>query len=370
MKIKKSDVYVLGLVLAGFAAGHLWGNSKLNHEKPAGTAGSMISSEGTLVVPEHSVPLSSYISEKSKQLFIKRQNDLSRVVADKGNHSLSASMDKHFFAPRLNEAKKIYPVDIKMSTMGGVRVDTILPKEGVAGHNKQRVLLNLHGGGFRVGEGIGGLVESIPIASIAKIKVISVHYRQGPEHEFPAASEDVASVYRALLKSYKAQSIGIFGCSAGAMLTAMTTAWLQKENLPRPGAIGLFCAGADSVVGGDSRYFGRVLQGYPPPPAFPNPTPTGMPYLPKGDELYSSLVSPVFFPQVLAGFPPTLVISGIRDGALSSVVYTHSQLVKAGVDADLHIWEGMWHGFINDIDLPEAKEALEVIRRFFFRHLK
>jgi monoterpene epsilon-lactone hydrolase len=71
-----------------------------------------------------------------------------------------------------------------------------------------------------------------PIASIGKIKVISVDYRQAPEYAFPSASEDVATVYRELLKTYKPTNIGIYGCSAGGLLTAETIAWFQKEKLP------------------------------------------------------------------------------------------------------------------------------------------
>ena len=79
----------------------------------------------------------------------------------------------------------------------------------------------------------------MPVASLGKIRVVAVDYRQGPEHVFPAASEDVTAVYRELLKHYPAENIGIYGNSAGAVLTAMVIAWFQKEGLPRPGAIGL-----------------------------------------------------------------------------------------------------------------------------------
>jgi len=51
-------------------------------------------------------------------------------------------------------------------------------------------------------------------------------------------------------------------------------------------------------------------------------------------------------------------------------VSTHAQLVKLGVSADLHVWEGLEHGFINDPELPEAREAYDVITRFFARHLQ
>ena len=49
-------------------------------------------------------------------------------------------------------------------------------------------VLNLHGGGFRVDS--GSLTESIPIASLTGIKVVSVLYRLAPEHPFPAAVND------------------------------------------------------------------------------------------------------------------------------------------------------------------------------------
>jgi monoterpene epsilon-lactone hydrolase len=55
--------------------------------------------------------------------------------------------------------------------------------------------------------------------------------------------------------------------------------------------------------------------------------------------------------------------------SLNSVVYTHSVLVAQGVDADLHVWEGVGHGFFYDPDLPESQEAYAVIVRFFDTHV-
>ena len=45
------------------------------------------------------------------------------------------------------------------------------------------------------------------------------------------------------------------------------------------------------------------------------------------------------------------------------------QLVKAGVDTELHVWEGLFHGFFYNADVPESRDALNVIVRFFDRHL-
>lgn len=146
-------------------------------------------------------------------------------------------------APLLAKMREMYPVRSNHAVMGGVPTDTYEPEQGIAPENKDRVLINLHGGGFVTGGGsVGGALESIPLAGTGRIRVISVDYRLAPEHKFPAASEDVAAVYRELLKTYRPKNIGIYGCSAGGMLSAQAVAWFQKAGLPRPGAIGVFCA--------------------------------------------------------------------------------------------------------------------------------
>jgi len=81
------------------------------------------------------------------------------------------------------------------------------------------------------------------------------------------------------------------------------------------------------------------------------------------------LISPVDSPEVLAKFPPTLVVTGTRGFEMSSAVYTHSRLVKAGVDAELHVWEGLFHGFFYNADVPESKDCFNVILKFFDNHL-
>jgi len=46
------------------------------------------------------------------------------------------------------------------------------------------------------------------------------------------------------------------------------------------------------------------------------------------------------------------------------------ELVKAGVEADLHVWDGLGHAFFYNIALPESREAFQVMADFFERHLK
>ena len=271
-----------------------------------------------------------------------------------------AVLNEVFFAPRIAEARKLYPVSEESLEIDGVYTEVFEPVGGVPQENAERVLINLHGGGFMFGARTEGQLESIPLANVAGMKIISVDYRQGPEHVFPAASEDVATVYRYLLKSYQPEQIGIFGCSAGGILTAQSVAWFDAHDLPQPGAIGIFCAGAGMVGIGDSAVisdtFGTAIPG------------GEMPYF-EGASLDDPLVSQLQHPQVMAKFPPTLVITSTRDLAMSTGLATHQALVAEGVESELHVYEGLTHYWYADTGLPESRHAFDVMAEFFDRRL-
>jgi acetyl esterase/lipase len=81
------------------------------------------------------------------------------------------------------------------------------------------------------------------------------------------------------------------------------------------------------------------------------------------------MIFPALSPQILSRFPPTLLLSGTRDQALSSCVESELALRRAGAVTEMHIWDGMWHAFFVDPDMPESREAYGVIAKFFERHL-
>jgi acetyl esterase/lipase len=255
-----------------------------------------------------------------------------------------------------------FAVVITPREIGGVYTEIFTPKEQVPPKNKDRVLINVHGGHFKIGSRTISHLESIPIASLGKIEVISVDYRMAPEYAFPAASEDVAAVYRELLKTYQPKNIGLFGCSAGSLLTAESIAWFQKEGLPLPAAVGMFGGAASYYQEGDSGRLSSAMGGFPLEP------PQEHPYF-KGTDAKNPLAFPIYSRQIMAKFPPSLLIATTRDIGESAVVYTHSQLVKLGVEADLHMWEGLDHCFFGGSDLPESRDVYDVIVRFFDQHL-
>ena len=256
-----------------------------------------------------------------------------------------------------------YPVSITSQRIGGVYSEIFTPSRGIGRKNQKRVLINLHGGGFLEGSRTVSHLESIPIAGVAHIKVVSIDYRQAPEARFPAASEDVAAVYRELLKSYAPKNIGIYGCSAGGLLTAQTIAWLQKEHLPLPGAVGMFCMGATYTGKGDSSFIARAIEG-----AAADEFAKYFTYF-EGTKPDDPLVYPVLSRTVLQAFPPSLLVTSTRDHAMSGVVYTHSRLSQLGVETELHVFEGLGHAFFYDPALPESREVYSLVSKFFGAHL-
>jgi monoterpene epsilon-lactone hydrolase len=272
-----------------------------------------------------------------------------------------ANTDK-FRIGRAEEARQLYPVKIETKTIAGVRCDVITPLT-VAAEKRDRVLINVHGGGFVTDS--GSLVEGIPIANLTGTEVVSVYYRLAPENPFPAGLDDTVAVYRELLKNHKPAKIGLFGTSAGAILTAEVAVALRQQNLPLPAALGVFSGTGDLSQSADTEalYTTSGFTGHLEPP-------------PKGSRLTPYIGSanprdPVVSPLYadLHGFPPTLFVTSTRDLLLSGTTILHRAFRRAGVPADLVVFEALPHAFWYDYHLPETKEALDIMARFFDQSL-
>jgi epsilon-lactone hydrolase len=249
-------------------------------------------------------------------------------------------------------------VKIEERTIGGVRCDVIAPLTMPA-EKRDRVLINVHGGGFNSDS--GSLVEGVPIANLTHTTVVSVYYRLAPEHPFPAAVDDTLAVYQQLLKTYKPENIGLFGTSAGAILTAEVAVALRRDGLPFPAGLGIFSGTGDLSQPGDSEalYTVQGFGGRLKPPS------RG-----RHDNAYignTNPKDPVLSPLYadLRGFPPTLFVTSTRDLLLSGTTILHRAFLRAGVDGQLVVFEALPHAFWYDYHLPETKEALDIMARFF-----
>jgi epsilon-lactone hydrolase len=253
-----------------------------------------------------------------------------------------------------------YPVHIESSTIAGVPVRNVAPLDNP---HPDRVLINVHGGGFNSDS--GSFTESIPIANLTHTRVVSVLYRLAPEHPFPAAVDDTIAVYRELLKTYKPSHIGLYGTSAGAILTAEVAVRLKQLNLPLPAALGIFSGLGDFSQPGDSQalYALRGLTGDLPVLA----------QKPFDTEYFGSTnpKDPVLSPLYadLNNMPPTLFITSGRDALLSGTTILHRAFLRSGDNAQLIVFEGLPHAFWNDISFPETKEAYAYMAEFFNQQL-
>jgi acetyl esterase/lipase len=75
------------------------------------------------------------------------------------------------------------------------------------------------------------------------------------------------------------------------------------------------------------------------------------------------VLSPIF--SDLHGMPPTLLVTSTRDILLSGTATLHRALLGAGDDAQLVVFEALPHAFWYHFQLPETKEAIALMAKFF-----
>ena len=353
-----------------------------------------VEADGTVHVPAFDLPETAYLSDESRAAmkhfrevygpefgtFSEGCANLNEVSDDlEAVRAARECVAQGYYRTAIyKDTVTKHPVEITAETVAGVYTEVFVPKRGIAETNKNRLLISIHGGGFAVGARYFSHTEAMQVADVGGYKVISPDYRMAPEFAHPAGVEDAIAVYKAVLEDYDAANIGIYGCSAGAMLTAQTVAYMLQHDLPLPGAIGLFCAGIPTTDGdtpgvfkmgrSESAFLVSAINGFVRPVESADPPqPSG--YF-RGVTAGDPVVAPGDHDALLARYPPTLLISGTRDFAMGDVLASHNKLVRLGVEADLHVWEGLGHAtFAFNPRLPESDEVHDVIVRFFDKHL-
>lgn len=304
------------------------------------------------------IPLPNTISPEAKK-------SLARQTSDSNSDPSIAEDRKQGEEEQERLAKEMqsaYPTTLTRDEIAGVPVRIItpidLPKE-----NQDRVLLNVHGGGFQADW--GSVSETVPIASLTKTKVVAVLYRLSPENPYPAALDDTVAVYKELLKTYKPQKLVLYGTSAGAILTAEVAVRLKQLGLPLPAALGILSGdGAMDMFGDSAHIFSEdglsgslemLRDGQPDP------------YVGKTNPR-DSVLSPQY--ADLKGMPPAFFLTSVRDHLLSGTVNLNRAFVHAGVETQLIVFDGLPHAFWTNFPLPEAAEANQMTADFFVKHLR
>ena len=221
-------------------------------------------------------------------------------------------------------------------------------------------LLYFHGGGYIAGsaEGYRGLPAMLGEAM--QLPAYSVDYRLAPEARFPAAVEDAAAAYRALVESgIPPARIVLAGDSAGGGLALAALVSLRDQGVVLPAAALLLSPWVDLACQGES-FITKANED-------PSLTPTGLQaaaghYLGTADPR-SPLASPLY--ASLAGLPPLLIQVGSAEILLDDAVRLAGRAGAAGTAVQLQIWPGMihvWQSFA--FMLPEGREAISAAALF------
>ena len=104
---------------------------------------------------------------------------------------------------------------------------------------KKPVLLYFHGGGFVLGSLDAYDATCRALTNLADCIVVSVAYRQAPEHKYPAAREDAFAAYEWLLRNARdfggnPKLIAVAGESAGGNLATLVCLMAREKGLPQP----------------------------------------------------------------------------------------------------------------------------------------
>lgn len=253
--------------------------------------------------------------------------------------------------------------DYSVRQLSGVKYEILEPKR----KGSSKVVLLLHGGSYKVQlvDVYRRLAEKIS-RTLNYCTVYNLDYRVFPRHKYPAQIEDTVAMFQEMQKTgIKAEDIIFIGDSAGANLALTSTLYMRDNKMILPSAIVCFSLWGDMTNSGKSVVencyrdpFGGIARRKKPEDNFE--------YLhrisafAKELDRSSPYVSPSFADYAL--FPPVTLICGEAEMDRSSNETAYENMKKAGVDAELHMFDGMFHDFHLVPFFPETKRAFGIMK--------
>jgi monoterpene epsilon-lactone hydrolase len=318
-----------------------------------------IRAEGPVVsLPAREIPLPAALSDAAREVLsggvpgdgvmpaLDDHDAWRRLIAQRSAASAATQV------PLLQRLK----ADVEAREMAGVAVYVGRPR-GERLIDERHVVFDIHGGALIFGGGEASVRFEAAAISLRTGRVTyALDYRVPPDGPYPAALDDCLAVYQALLAEHKAEDIVVSGTSAGGNLAAALLLRAKDEGLPMPAGAILLTPELDLTESGDSFHtlmgLDTVLRS--------RLTEMNL-YYAAGADLTHPYLSPLL--GDVAGFPPTFLQAGGRDIFLSNATLMHRKLRRAGVRAELHVWEGMPHGGFNGFT-PEDREVSAEMQAF------
>jgi monoterpene epsilon-lactone hydrolase len=219
-------------------------------------------------------------------------------------------------------------------------------------------VLYLHGGGYRLGAARSWVSFATALAAAASTQVVIVDYRLAPEHPFPAALHDAASVYEAL----QADHVGplfVAGDSAGGGLAIALTVAAGQAGQPLPAGVIALSPWVDLTLDSDTFTTRADTDQFFPKDSAQEAAES---YL-QGADPRHLLASPLR--ADLANFPRTLVFAGGSETLLGDGLSLATALVTVGASVEAHFPAGMQHVWPTLFpELPESIDAMAAMARF------
>lgn len=220
------------------------------------------------------------------------------------------------------------------------------------------VVVYYHGGGWVIADLDTYDATPRALVNAAGCMVVSCHYRQAPEHKFPAAHEDAAAAYTWVVRNAASikgdpACIAVAGESAGGNMAA-AVALMARDGGTAPPVHQLLIypvAGADMSTpsyqeNAQAKPLNKAMMKWFLDKALRSPE--------EADDWKLSLLRA---PR-LAGLPPATVITAQIDPLRSEGKAYADRLKEAGVPVMYKNYEGVAHEFFGmGAVLPEAKEA-------------
>ena len=252
-------------------------------------------------------------------------------------------------------------VTVTRTVLGGVPAAEIT----VDGVEPRHVVLYFHGGVYAMGDAFLAAGLASQIGRRTQAKVISVDYRLGPEHPYPAAVDDALAAYQALLRGGTAPAdIAFAGESAGGGLAMATLVNARDHGLPLAAAALVMSPYADLTLAGTTMETKREAD----PLLSRESLQARVSDYTSGQDAALGLISPIF--ADLSGLPPLIIQAGTHEVLLDDAIRLARQAATADVGITLDITAGVPHVFQAYYPiLDEAAAALDRAGQLLSAHL-
>ena len=244
------------------------------------------------------------------------------------------------------------------SAAGQIPIRIYMPK----GQGPFPIIVYYHGGGWVIADLDTYDASPRALTNATNAVVVSAHYRQAPEHKFPAAHDDALAAYKWVLEHAKelngdSKKIALVGESAGGNMAAAVSIMAREHQMQMPVYQALVYP-----VAGDNVDTPSYIENANSKPL----NRAGMQwffkqYLNSPTDGKNHLIS-LLSEKNLKGLPPTTIITAQIDPLRSEGKAYADLLQKAGIPVRYKNYEGVTHEFFGMAAvIDKAKEAQQFV---------